>query len=369
MDNNLIIEELDFLKIKDTFVHELSCSLQKKKTSLPFIENPLSFNSTLIKDNESFQIFVIGGTNGIIATVQKSSKNIKIISKKSISLVDFFSTIEGFFAFIESYLNPKVRVIGINFAFGLKPIVTNGVLDGILIGGDPKGHMFNNIKNIPIGEQITAFFKEKGKTLIVSVVNDAICLLLSSYSQNLNPATTGAYIVGTGSNLAFYLTPRMAINTQASDFSNFQQTTTGKIIDTQSINPGKQVFAKEIAGELYRHFNLLCQQLNLQIHPLNSTEELNNLAYKNNSRGSLLAQKLIQRSARLAACQIAGFYEFKKRPAQMHLIIEGSLFLKGFCYKEFVEEQLTKFGIAPDSIIFEEILDSNIYGISKLLVG
>ncbi|HEX8964952.1 MAG TPA: hypothetical protein VF820_00800 [Patescibacteria group bacterium] len=365
----LELEIPDYAAIKDSFRNELALSAKGVKTSLPFIKNQIKYNLHLVKDKEIFQIFVIGGTSGIIATVQKLQNTPHIISQESVSLKNFFSNIKDFFSFIEAHLNHQVTVIGINFAFGLTPVTNNEILDGIMIGGDEKGHMFANIKKSPLGQQITEYFATKGKSLTVFVVNDAVCLLLNTLIADIDINATAAYIVGTGNNLSFFLTKNIIINTQASDFSSFQQTTSGKIIDMQSTNPGKQVFAKEVAGELYKHFNILCKRLHIKIHPLGSTEDLNNLAYKNEGQVSLLAQKLIQRSACMVAAQIAGFYEFKNKPGKMNIITEGSLFWKGYNYKSCVEEQFKKFNIPKNVIFFKNLKNSDIVGISKLLIG
>ena len=87
-------------------------------------------------------------------------------------------------------------------------------------------------------------------------------------------------------------------------------------------------------------FCLLLPNFNLLTHNnphLASTEELSKIAEKGNET----AQKLLERSASLIACQIAGIYRYKCRErfqtVPYQFIMEGSLFWQGWKYKAMVE--------------------------------
>lgn len=67
---------------------------------------------------------------------------------------------------------------------------------------------------------------------------------------------------------------------------------------------------------------------------MSSTKELSKKA----KLGDKNAQKLLERSASLIACQIAGIYKFKNLKFQisnLKLIMDGSLILKGFNYQNY----------------------------------
>jgi hexokinase len=137
------------------------------------------------------------------------------------------------------------------------------------------------------------------------------------------------------------------------------------IIDEVSMNPGEQLLEKEVSGAyLYRHYNLYACQLDLK-KDIKSTIHLNTLAINNGSEGAL-AQAIFERSASLAAAEIAAIYDFRQ---QKHLVflIEGTLFWNGWKYREMVYDYLSRLGLALGQVQIKKIEKSYILGAAQLL--
>lgn len=342
-------------QIRDNFVEELKNASLGKKTSLAFIKNPLP-QKPLVKDGEIFQVMVVGGAVFETALVKKEGNSLLILKQQKETL-PLFKNKQTFLTFVEKNLYPKISVVALNFAYALKPVIRGRVIDGIKLGTGGKGHKFTGLINKKVGEEIEKYiFSKRQRKIKVVVANDTICLLLSN---PIMKPTIVAGIVGAGTNFAFFLDENSAINLESGNFDKFPQTATGKIVDQNSTQPGKQLFEKEVSGAyLYQHYNVLKHR-----SELSSTLELNNYAEK----GDIFAQKLIERSASLIACQIAGLYQFKSR--NLKFIMEGSLFWHGWHYRDFVEKYLAQLGVAKKYFKFIKIKDSGIIGASRLVTG
>lgn len=343
-------------QIRDNFVLELVQAAEGKKTSLAFIQSPLPRHN-LVAENERFQVMVIGGSVFEQAIIQKQKGRIAITNLQKVSLPNF-ATKGDFFSFVTQYLNPKIRVLAINFAFPLTPVMRGDVLDGIYIGVAEKQHGFAGLRGKIVGEEVENYFKKLKKSFTVTVGHDLLCLAISvPHRERWERFVCG--ILGTGFNLGFFLDGSTWINLEAGRFDKFASTATGKIVDTESRSTGSKLFEKEVAGAyLYRHFNLLSPK-----SPLASTEELSRLA----EEGNKTARELLERSASLVACQIAGIYRFKKQP-RLTFVMEGSLFWQGWRSKEMVEEYVVKLGVPKEAIRFVEIENSAILGTASLVI-
>ena len=155
------------------------------------------------------------------------------------------------------------------------------------------------------------------------------------------------------------------VNLESGNFSGFKQTETGIVIDKNSINSGRQKFEKEVSGAyLYRHYNILAKR-----HGLSETEStitLGDLACELAGEESKLAQALIDRSAALVACQIAGMYYFRGEE-QMNWIMEGGIFYKSYKYQTSLKKYLKKLEVDMDNIKF--IKPENAFvGVAKLVL-
>ncbi len=371
MDNKPLIDVPDYKQISRNFAHELMFASQGKKTSLPFIKNPLPKQS-LIRPNQTFQAFVIGGTNGAMAIAHtEDGTNFTIMHQTLFHPLPFFTSFKNFVSFIVDNLDNQTSVIGINFAYNLIPVIgKHGELDGIMNEGNTKGHAFTGLYKQQVGKVVRHALKEKtGRDILVTVANDTICLITSGLKEHIDKNTLIAAIAGTGYNIALFLDSNTAVNLQTSDFTKFTQTASGKIVDRQSTNPGEQIYNKEVAaGELYKHFNAYISLLSLSTRPIQSSEELSEIA-KIDSKEGQVEKELINRSASLIAAQFAGIYEFKGKLEQIICIAQGSLFWKEPNYIGMLQKQLSLLGIPKDTIKLKQVENSDIIGAIKLLTG
>ena len=348
--------------IQQNFVKELQASNAGKKTSLPFILHKLS-SVPIVKAGEIFQVMVIGGSIFKKALLQKTKDRIEIIRKETEQLISF-KTEGDFLSFIDSELSNNIQILGINFAYPLKPVFEKGKLDGVLLAVTKEGG-FHGLVGKKVGEEIEKYvLAKRRKKIKVSVANDTVCLLTAGLLE-FKQEELAAGIVGTGFNMAFFLDKNHLVNLEAANFDKFEQSKEGKIIDNASAKPGRSLFEKETAGAyLYKHFSLIVKSKKINFSAIRSTEELDSLSRKNIPQVSRIAQNLIKRSAQLVACQIAGITELKKH--SMVFNMEGSLFWKGNGYKDAVEETVKQ--LVPEyEAKFVEIENSAILGAAKLV--
>lgn len=361
--NGEIIMELQELKdITKSFKKELEDANNGKETSLPFIVHDTP-EFSIVNDGEVFQVIVVGGTYGISAKVEKEGNSCKLLSQKKVRLPKL-SNEEDFLLFLEHVIDPDARVLVLNFAFPIIPVFENGRLDGKLLRGT-KGHTFRGMVGKKIGRVVEKFIYEKmEKKIIVSVANDTVCLLMSGL-EKATYKNLGAGIVGTGMNFAFYLDKNELVNLESADFNKFESSQTGIVIDEESANPGRSHYEKEVAGVyLFKHFNLMLRTEKIAYPSVASTEELDLLARKDTKIVSDLARSLFKRSAELISCQIAAIMEYRK--TDMVFVMEGSLFWKGYRYKETVVKNLKE--LTKYKATFVEIKDSGVIGAAHLVM-
>lgn len=357
---SLLYSLSDIIRFRDNFTQELELASKGRKASLSFIENPIP-QKALAKKGEKFQVFVIGGTNFRTAEVLETASEPRIMSISKGKVPNFYDK-KGFLSFIKNNLKSQVKTISFNFAYGLKPIIKGGIIDGRLLGAS-KESPFQRLAGEVIGESLEGELKKYGRTVSVSVANDTVCLMLSGSDKDSIKKTV-AGIVGTGVNFAIAENGKI-INLETGSFDKFTQTKTGQEIDQDSQRPGRSLLEKEISGAyLYRHFNILSKKYGLK-YDLQNTEELSKQAQKDSFVGEL-ARKLLERSASLTAMQIAGIYKFKGQNTLV-IVMEGSLFWNGWSYKNLVEEYLGKLGIPKGKIEFRKVENSDILGAIKLV--
>lgn len=347
--------------ITDNFLHELQDSEQDKKTSLQFIRHTLS-SAPLVQPGEIFQVIIIGGSFCKTVMLKKTDDGATLLSSSEKSL-PAFSTEQSLLTFISAELDPNVSIVALNFAYPLTPVFADNRLDGILVSGS-KEHSFSGLVGKRVCQTIEAYIKATTqRTVIFSCANDTICLLLSGITEK-SPSDIAAGIVGTGLNFALFLDERTAINLEAGSFAGFPQSNEGKIIDKNSVAPQTALFEKEISGAyLFQHFNLRAKKMDLALQ-ISSTEELDQLAKTDTSDVGKLAQDLLYESAQLTACAVSAMTRFKQTP--LTFVMEGSLFWKGYCYKETVAETVKQ--LVPDyPVDFTDIPESYFLGPAKLV--
>lgn len=355
------METSTLLTVRDAFVQQLLQSARGTKTSLPFIRHRLPSMSH-VKQGERFQVLVIGGSVYKSAIVKATEMGIQILEQYE-APISIFESKEAFLSFIASLVDPEISELSINFAFPMTPELVDNRMEGILVGAG-KEHSFQGLFGERLGQSIKEYLEAKGHRLNVSIVNDTICLLLSGLTE-YPKETLAAGIVGTGLNFAIFLPNGEAINLESALFDKFPVSEAVKRIDAASRKPGKALFEKATSGAyLYQLFNEEIKLQKLDIPPLTSTEELSVLASHGTSDvPSRLAMKTEFDSAELVSCQIAGITELYGHDTAF--VMEGSLFWKGYRYKETVEQTVSR--LTSHGVSFIHIPDSGILGAAKLL--
>ena len=342
---------------------ELEEAKSGKKTSFSFILHELS-SSPLVKDEESFQVLVFGGSVHLRALLRKERGRITLLKRESMQQHKF-NTAEDFFKVVEEDIDPSVKVVALNLAYPLKPVFEDGRLDGILIEGT-KENNFTGLEGKRMGKAIEERIKQKTeRNFTVSVANDTACLLLSGFTDVAPDREIAAGIVGTGLNFAIFLDKTHLVNLEAANFDKFPQSEEGKIIDQASNKPGSALLEKEVSGAyLYQHFNTILKRDGFTYPPLSSTLELNQLQENKDSDEAEIAKALFTRSASLTACVVAGITAFKKK--DMDFVMEGSLFWNASGYRRTVKELVMQ--LVPEfNTKFIKIEASPIFGAAKLV--
>lgn len=354
--------ELVTLKsIQKNFLIELKHAKENKPSSLSYIPNRIP-SIPLVKNGEIFETLSIGGGFTKKALVRKTHDKIEIL-QQSAQQQPPFKTKRDFLHVVDTLLENDITTLAVNLAQAVDPVFADNKLDGILPYAT-KESTFTGLIGKKVGEEIEKYILKKRKNkLTVSVANDTICLALSGLTKySWENLVCG--IVGTGYNIAFFDKKNDVINLESGNFNKFQQTEEGKIIDQSSVKPEAYIFEKETAGGyLYKHFNIICKQKNIKMHPLKNSKDLDFTAQSSNVEISTIAKDVLQNSALLVACQISAMAEYKQK--NITCVMEGSLFWKGFEYKETVTEAVKK--LTNYTVDIVEIENSPILGAAKLV--
>ena len=356
--------QLEILQdITNNFIKGLSCAAKREPSSLSHIENTIP-SSPIVEADEVFQVMSIGGTNFKSGLIKKTS-SLEILDLNQKMQPPAFDTKESFLSFIAENLAKEITILALNFAFPLGPVFANGKLEGKLLYAT-KEHTFAGLVGENVCTEVEKYVKEKlGRTIRVSIANDTICLLLSGKTQITGDAIA-AGIVGTGLNFGYFENATTLINTEAGGFADFPASITGKILDDESSVRGKYLFEKAIAGAyLYKHFNITASQRNYFMKSLKGTQELTEIAAREDgSQACYLAHEILRRSAQYAACAIAGITKYKKE--DLYFVMVGSLFWKGEGYKTIVRETVRL--LVPEyKVAFLGIENSDLLGAAKLV--
>ena len=355
------MDETVYIKVRNSFLKELKDSSSGKKTSFDFIINPLP-KKPLVAQGETFQTIVVGGSMGKIAKVKKTQNGIEVLYQEEIPQPKF-DTKEIFLNYLDTKLHIDTKVLALDFAFPLEPVLNDGVLDGILLNGS-KEHEFSGLVGQDLGKDISLYFSNKRhQNITVSCANDTICLLLSGLTK-YKKENLACGILGTGMNGAFFLNQNEMVNLESAGFDKFERSSEGKIIDKQSLSPGRALFEKEVAGVyLYKHFNLIIKKKRIDFAPINSTVELKNLSHQKIPQISQIANDLMDRSAGYICAQIAAITQFKKK--DMVFVMDGSFFWEA-SYKRRVDKILPK--LSDFNIKLVEIQNNTVLGPAHLVI-
>ena len=362
-----LIQTPHYQQITQNFLDELTLASQGKPSSIFFFKHHLPTQSLLTKG--IVQGIVIGGTNYILSTEEIAPNGMKNILKKETGVLPVLATKQIFIDFFKEHLDPQADAIGINFGFPLQAHTgLNGEIDGKL-AHTTKEHAFKGLLHEPLGQLIKDLFLTKhGKTPLVSIANDTICLTLSG-----NGTEAGSFVAGTGFNMCLVLqdkNEKTLVNLECGNFNKFTPSPILKKIDAGSEDPGGQLFEKAISGKyLALYFNEKIKELNIPLSPISTSQELSELSHTNHHDvAGDLARAIITRSAYLVASAIAGVYEYYGKPQTFTLIGEGSLLWNGWQYHENIKRQLSKLGVPERAITIKNIHDSSIKGAFGLIV-
>ncbi len=357
-----LFETVDYSKLRQDFLQELTRASQDKSSSLSFIKHTLP--SKPLITSGIMQGIVIGGTNYTLSTEEIGQDGKRTLLERRTGVLPLFTTKKILENFFSKHLDHRAAAIGINFGFRMKPTSgKNGSLDGFVQALGTKEHTFTGLTE-SIGTLVNELFVKKyQRDVAVAVANDTICLLLSG-----DGTEQGAVIVGTGFNIGLRQ-KNILINLEAGGFDKSKPSETLPEIDAQTKNPGEKLFEKELSGQyLFKHFNEQALQLGLTTPLLQTSQELTAIAHTINDKPARdLARTLLKHSAHLVACALAGVYDFYKRPQKLAIIGEGGLFWNGWQYQQHIQKKLIDLGISENTITIRQIKDSGINGAIGLL--
>ena len=348
-------------EIAANFEKELQDSKAGKSTSLPFIINELPA-SPLVEDGETFQVMGMGGSIFRSALITKTPQGLEVRNKLERSH-PIFSTKDILLEFITDNLHPRITKLAINFAQALDPVFENGKLDGKL-AGHAKEHNFEGLMGEKVCAQLEKYVKDMtGRSIQASIGNDTICLMLSGLTQ-FPAESLAAGIVGTGMNFAIFLDATHAVNLEAASFDKFTQSTELQTIDNASEKPGFHPFEKEVSGAyLHEHFNIQLKDQNIKYPPISSTQELDSVIRQEIPTVSDIALDVMHTSAEEVAAIMAGIQNFYGK--DVTFVMQGSLFWKGYDYKDTVEQTMKDLSKFTPSFVFIE--NADYLGAAKLI--
>lgn len=352
----------DLQQIADNFYSELKKSAAGEQTSLPFIINELPA-SPLVEEGETFQVMGMGGTIFRSALVTRTPDGLKVRNTLERSH-PIFATKEILLEFIAENLHPKTTKLAINFAQALEPVFEDGKLDGKL-AGHAKEHNFEGLMGKKVCAELQKYVKEtRGRDLEASIANDTICLMLSGLTQ-FPAENLAAGIVGTGMNFAIFLDATHAVNLEAACFDKFPINVELKTIDNDSEKPGFHPFEKEVSGAyLHEHFNIQLFHKKIKYPFITSTQELDSVIRQEIPGVSEIALDVMHTSAQEVAAIIAAIVKFYNK--DVTFVMQGSLFWKGYDYKETVDKTLKQL-IPEHKVSFVFIENADYLGAAKLI--
>lgn len=346
------------INLKDNLLDEFRQAEKGRKTSLAYAVH--KFNPEK-KQARSAKAIVVGGTNIAAADVTREGLSINF-SEVYTDVLPEIDRAERLFEIIEKTAGNSDGIFGLNFAYPMRPLLRDGRLDGILIKGT-KEHSFDGLVGKEIGLAVEKFFSDKNRDVTITCANDTVCLVLAGLS-GYDPSTLAAGVVGTGFNFGFFNDRSEIVNLESGNFSGFLPSDSCRILDRESRDPGEQLFEKETSGAyLHLHYNIINAERGNAAKKIEDAEELSNAA----AAGDKLAEELFEKSASLVAAEIAAIYQFRGKPL-LNLTIEGSLYWKGWMFRENVEKYLESLGVPRGAVNIRFIEESSIVGAAELVI-
>lgn len=231
-------------------------------------------------------------------------------------------------------------MVAINYAYPIESFRRGDILDGKLIRGT-KGNLFSGLVGKNVGAYLEDYtLKKTNRKIKVSLANDVVCLLLSS-SLSLEGVRIGV-VVGTGFNTGFWLNSKTIVNIESGNFDDFVMSESGKYVDENSSNCGKQKWEKEVSGAyLVKHYNYFARQNKL--NRINKSRKLSEIANEEKGLPGEISRLLFMRSASLVAVTVAAISKFQSGEGE--LVIEGGVFWKGYNFVGYFIDYLKKLDI------------------------
>ncbi|MBI4991548.1 hypothetical protein HZB96_05670 [Candidatus Gottesmanbacteria bacterium] len=401
-----LISSHDLVKYAKLFHKDIVMALSNQPSSLPCILNPIH----KLSPHPGFGVAVsVGGTNGYVSAFRINGKGVlKFLNRKLFFLPEQTTRDSLFHLITKNILSvaggkKKSFPIGIGFAYPLKPVLTHHFVDGELLYMS-KGRNIAGLVGKRVGQEYHKFLiKEYGIDTIVSVANDAICLLLGGDGVDI------AGVVGTGLNFAYWekrsaVAPlklgelnrfsqgEVAVNLEAKNFDKIVGTKLREIVDRKSDDRGYSLAEKEAAGAyLYQIFNAGRDKIVGKNFPeLSSSDQLNEIItisqyspgrsnFVTPSRwpngllegeslksARLFAERIFHRSAQIVAIEICGILmKLKKTKGIVPIVMEGGIFWKAKNYHALVNMYINT--ILPEVIpSFARLFGSSRRGIAIL---
>ncbi|PSO43932.1 MAG: hypothetical protein BRC23_02505 [Parcubacteria group bacterium SW_4_49_11] len=328
------------------------------------IPNPLP-PQTLVEDGEAFQIMVVGGTTFQSARARFTNGELVIDETRECEL-PLLETRQTFLSLIETYIEGDISVLALNYSFPIQAFVRDNRLDGTALRS-VKHHQLEGLLGQPVGQEIEDYLNPTREyPLSVTCAHDTTSLLLAGRQHTHKEHPVGG-VIGTGMNFAF-LEDERVINLESGNFSDFPQTETGKRVDAESDTSGEQQFEKEVAGAfLPWHYNIFVKEhSSLDGEPISDAAQLSELAENGDQFFQDIARRLMRRSARLAACQMAALFHFRGRE-HTTFIMEGSLFWEGWKYRQTITRTLKLLDVPSSAIRFVYVPNSSLLGAGQLV--
>lgn len=351
----------DYQQIKHNFIGELTVASQGYPSSLSYIKHVLPDKPIITTG--VIQAIVIGGTNYDIVSVTVDEEGNMQGAKRQRGINPNFDSKETFLNFIKERFDPAADAIAVNMGFPMKPTIGKyGEIDSEVLYGT-KEHALHDMHGQSVGDMLRDHLHVD---IPVSVANDTVCLALSDTGEE-----DGGFIVGSGCNMALMVDEkgkRIVINLESGNFSKFDPTPGLEAIDAVSPTRGKNRFEKLISGiYLPMHFNFMSHQDNINCAHVANGKELSRLAEDDGTIAGDLARGILERSASLAATQLAAIYDWKGNHPEMIFTVEGSLFWDAWDYETNVKRRLKLLGVPAGKIKFKKVQDSSIKGAVGLL--
>lgn len=368
-------------EITKIFTEEIKLGIQSPGSSLPCIPHPIDPLRPHAK--ERGMSVVIGGSAGASCEWQAAAASITLSSVTRFPIPSHITT-----EFLKTKLfhqgsSPQNFPIGLNLAFRLRPELRDGFLDGTLLANSKESRFDTELIGNIVGKTLEDTLKENNTETHprIAVANDSICLLLAANMlrdpHDSHPPIAG--IVGTGVNFAFFadknaVSPEkcqpwirqwhgkhVAINAESGHFRQLPQSVWDTQVDKESKHPGHFLAEKQISGAyLSRLYNKVADEH--AIAPVQNTQEIDRVAQNPKEKGHALALAILERSAQLVAMKIAGIVSYLQPSSRsITLVMEGSVYWKGYRYQELVQYWLTQL-IPSIQVKIKRLDDSNLIG-------